>query len=641
MKYYNIGILLTRNCQEKCYYCFNYNGKKEETEVDLEYFKWILSKYSDLDLTVELSGGEPGLVRNILDVIEYLENSSFVKRWSILSNGLFRKKYGTLSDKYKKIYYIGEHLCLDIVDRNILYFDKEINFYNMEKNAVGIIILTERTTDSLIKNFDYFLGEGFFSNNLVLKTLTPKIQDVSEELRKKYDIFFNHYFNNETNLINPESLKTNTVGYTYFIRHFDKNQKEIEYCSSNSKYQFIDLDNKKLGMCSMQVEYCDKVDITEENIKKSINGELFKCNWWCIEKCNKPERGNILISRNKKERPWNFMIKEKSPSFSIKNNAYVKPEWFPITNVNETQLTKELEKTISEYIGVSDCVAICNGTTSIYLGMIGLGLKPGDKIILPSYSYPALHQSANMIGLETIICDIKKSTLCLDPDKVLNILDSVDGIKAIGIIEHLGRIDEDTLRIREICNERNIFMIEDSAQSFAHEYKGHKGGTIGDFGIFSFSGNKLLKAGRGGCLVTNNSDLANKVRDIRSNNGNFELSVILSGIVLNQINRLDEILEVRKKYCQLYKKYGVEFIQVPNDNYVGEHNIAGLHQNLNKFVDFCKNFNIQVRYKFYKSYLENSVATEIFSKYVELPYFGEFSEKEIQTVSNIYRMTSK
>ena len=85
----------------------------------------------------------------------------------------------------------------------------------------------------------------------------------------------------------------------------------------------------------------------------------------------------------------------------------------------------------------------------------------------------------------------------------------------------------------------------------------------------------------------------------------------------------------------------VPFIKVPNDIFVGEHNIAVLHNNLKKFTDYCKSFNIKIRFKYYPSLLKdiNSISNKIYNKYAELPYFGDFTEKEIKTVSNIYHMS--
>lgn len=283
---FNLEFLLTRKCNQNCYYCNNSTYCSSQVEVDLDYFKYILDIYYKLgvnSIRLEYSGGEPGVVSNIVDLIELSNSLSFVKKIFILSNGTLRKIFGNIQHLVgKKFDGYHEHTALDIVDKDILYFDDDITFFNSDYYVLHVLVLNDITLDSLTNNFDYFLDIGLFNRNIDFKLLTPKVEPVNATILNKTKLFYEKLFS--VNNLTKDTLSYASKNYSYIDRFI--NLSEVNICSRISIFQFIDLDNKKIGQCSMQVEQSQKYDISEENIKRALQGDLFTPNDFC-KKCIK------------------------------------------------------------------------------------------------------------------------------------------------------------------------------------------------------------------------------------------------------------------------------------------------------------------------------------------------------------------
>jgi hypothetical protein len=285
MSYYKLGILTTRICNQKCYYCNNYYDYTIKPEIDIDYVLYILNIFNKCgvdNLYIELSGGEPGLLSNLKELIDKILGLKYIKKLDILTNGYIRKYNTSLITDYNNIKYI-EHPCLNINDKILNYFYDDITFYNNIYNNVNqLIVMDDLTVTSLINNFNYFKNLKLFNNNIFFKLLTPKKQKLDDDLLVKYKKFFSMI------------KRTSGLNYHYlcmdelflYRKHFGEETKRL-ICSKISSMQYIDLQNKIIGQCSMNVDLCYKADITEENIKKTINGLLFTEEAECCKQCIK------------------------------------------------------------------------------------------------------------------------------------------------------------------------------------------------------------------------------------------------------------------------------------------------------------------------------------------------------------------
>lgn len=225
------------------------------------------------ELTIELSGGEPGLIENLIEIIELLKQQSFISEVSILSNGLVRKRFDiTKLFEYKHGYY-REHSQLDIVDKISLLFDPKMN-YDHKLPIEHVVILTPITLKSLLTNFEYWYSI-FKDKNVEFKLLTPKTFDPTNQLisdsLKFYEMLKNLSITNRTNRSISTGLKC--------IEQYKNKDKELQKsCSIQSKFRFIDVESMQFGRCSMDVVQSDYISLVDINkFKESINPMCYNC----------------------------------------------------------------------------------------------------------------------------------------------------------------------------------------------------------------------------------------------------------------------------------------------------------------------------------------------------------------------------
>ena len=216
-----------------------------------------------------------------------------------------------------------------------------------------------------------------------------------------------------------------------------------------------------------------------------------------------------------------------------------------------------LEKEFANYCGASFALATSSGTSSLLCSLIAMGLKPGDEIIVPAYTFVASYSSCIFTGLVPILAEIDES-LTIDPKDIEQRITS--RTKAIMPVHMLGNpCDMD--KIMAIARKYNLMVVEDCCQAAGASYKGKKVGTIGDIGAFSLNIFKTINSGDGGLVVTDNQTLyetAFGVHDqghkpnrfgvevgARSVLGlNFRMNEITGAAGLAQLRKLDKIVAV-------------------------------------------------------------------------------------------------
>lgn len=254
-------------------------------------------------------------------------------------------------------------------------------------------------------------------------------------------------------------------------------------------------------------------------------------------------------------RPW-FGEEEKKAI-----NSYMEEDGF-ITEFKNTEL---LEKKIANFTNTKECILVNNGTISLTLAALALGIKAGDEVIIPNYTMIAGPNSIQIFGGEPVFVDVEKETLCLDIEKTKEAI--TPKTKAIMLMSANGRYPKSGINaFVELCKSKNISLIEDAAQSLGSFYPdGSHIGSKGDIGSFSFSAPKIISTGQGGALITNDTKLASRLRKLkdfgRSSGGNdvhdsigynFKFTELQSVIGIEQMKKLPWRIE-RKK--DIYKRY--------------------------------------------------------------------------------------
>lgn len=179
----------------------------------------------------------------------------------------------------------------------------------------------------------------------------------------------------------------------------------------------------------------------------------------------------------------------------------------------EYKHTREFEERIEEYLKVDNAIVVNNGTISLSIALLSLGVKAGDNIIVPDMTMIATPNAVRFIGANPIFIDIDERGL-LNFELADKAIEEYD-IKAVIFVSLNGRsFNANGLEYINKWKNKNIGIIDDAAQSFGSKiYNGKFCGTFGcDIGSFSFSMPKIITTGQGGCLVTNNNDLAKKIR---------------------------------------------------------------------------------------------------------------------------------
>lgn len=246
------------------------------------------------------------------------------------------------------------------------------------------------------------------------------------------------------------------------------------------------------------------------------------------------------------------------------------------------------EEDLQSYAGVDNAAALTSGTAAIHLALIILGIERGDEVLVSSFTFsgsinPILYQGAVpvMIDSEPDTWNISPSIL---EEAIKDRIAKGKLPKAL-VLVHLYGMPAKLEEILFICEKYKIPIIEDAAEALGSSYKGKKLGAFGDFGVYSFNGNKIITTSGGGALLSDNEDwivksrfLATQARDAaphyqHSELGyNYRMSNIVAGIGRGQMLVLDEWVKKRREVNQFYRRVlegidGVEFLTEPSEDY--------------------------------------------------------------------------
>jgi len=177
----------------------------------------------------------------------------------------------------------------------------------------------------------------------------------------------------------------------------------------------------------------------------------------------------------------------------------------------EFKKTEEFEQMLCDYTGAKYCSVLPNGTITLVLAMLVLGIKSGDEVIVPDYTMIATPNAVRMAGAKPVLVDVDAS-LCMSTANVAQAITAKT--KAVIHVSVNGRAGE-LGALKLLCKKRGIHLIEDAAQSLGSFYKGKHLGRHGIIGSFSFSVPKIITTGQGGALITDNKKLYEKIEKLK------------------------------------------------------------------------------------------------------------------------------
>jgi dTDP-4-amino-4,6-dideoxygalactose transaminase len=224
--------------------------------------------------------------------------------------------------------------------------------------------------------------------------------------------------------------------------------------------------------------------------------------------------------------------------------------------------TLEFERAFAKFHGARHGIAVTNGTAALEVTMAGLGITAGDEVILPDFTFVATASAVLFANALPVLVDIDPETYCIDPDLVEAAI--TPRTKAI-IAVHMGGHPADLDRLQQIAKRKRLALVEDSSHAHASEWRGQRVGTFGVAGTFSFQSSKLITAGEGGIIISNNDKFEVQARSVHDcgrmpgewfyshfiYGSNYRLSEWQGAILNVQLSRLDEQTKRRHQNSRL------------------------------------------------------------------------------------------
>lgn len=276
-------------------------------------------------------------------------------------------------------------------------------------------------------------------------------------------------------------------------------------------------------------------------------------------------------------------------------------------------VTQCLETAFAKMLNVKYAVAVNNGSAALLMSLMALGIGPGDEVIVPNRTWIATAHAVKMVGAEAVFCDVQENVPIIDLDAMhKKITRRTRGIIPVSLNGRSVAID----RIHQLAKEYNLFVIEDACQALlSKESNKFYIGTRSHCGCFSFSMAKLLPTGQGGCIVTNDDNLYERLLLIRTQGVsdlinchqfhtfgfNFRITDLQSALALSQLGRLDKrkaSLVERYQYYETGLKKLEHVKLIPSDIAAGEVPLyieVLVMCSRNKIVSQLKEYGIETR----------------------------------------------
>lgn len=276
------------------------------------------------------------------------------------------------------------------------------------------------------------------------------------------------------------------------------------------------------------------------------------------------------------------------------------------------------EKNLSEYTGSRFTVATSNGTSALHAALHLVGVKPGDRVLIPALTFIATANAVMYCGAEPVFIDSESATLGMCPEKLEDYLKKnqngsrVAACVPMHVFGHPVKLNE----ILEVCARYNVPVVEDAAESLGSTYHDKHTGLLGRIGVLSFNGNKIITTGGGGALLIQDEALAKRAKHVTTTakiphawefihdevGFNYRLPNLNAALGCAQLEHLPQFLqnkrELAQSYIQFFSKKGIEVIQEPKASQSNYWLNAIKLKNLNEqqqFLEESKKKNIACR----------------------------------------------
>jgi len=446
------------------------------------------------------------------------------------------------------------------------------------------------------------------------------INSIAIPSHKDSDDLSNHPFG-EKNFIIPITKMENTNSI-YIESSCDRkdfqsielNPGEFFYFNGNTctHYNEKNIENK------LRVSLDFRIILYEDYIKYINTGFFKKTNPRDIQLNRKPTLmliGNYYQMTYKDDSLINMtnwykndkMIMQHRPTFGKEEADSCYQYMLEDNFVTENKKTKEFENMLCNYIGCKHCIMTTSGTSAIILALMSLDLQSGDEVIVPNYTMIATVNSIKLLNLVPVIIDVDEDTFTINLDIIkMNITSKTKAIIHVSLNNRYKNLHN----IVDFCNEKHIYLIEDSAQSLGCKINNKSLGTFGKIGCFSLSTPKIISTGQGGFCVTDDDEISKKINMIKnfgrkeSGKDNFEVfginlkfTDIQAVIGIEQLKKLDyRVYRMKEIYDLYYKelKHIVKMKEPLSDEWIPWF-IDIYIEDRDKLIAFLLNHNIQTR----------------------------------------------
>ena len=258
------------------------------------------------------------------------------------------------------------------------------------------------------------------------------------------------------------------------------------------------------------------------------------------------------------------LILTAGPSITEKEISYVNDAVSNGWNNKWNEYIIKFQDAFARYIGVKHALATSSCTGAMHLGLKSFGIKENDEVIIPDITWIATASSVTYVNAKPIFVDVELDTWCIDPESIRKAITSkTKAIMPVHLYGNTANMD----KIMEIAEKNNLIVIEDAAPALGADYKGRKIGSCGHCSAFSFQGAKTITTGEGGMLLTNDSEKFTKMEKF-GNHGRsldkvmwndeiglkYNISNIQAALGLAQIERIDELVDKKRKIFQWYSE---------------------------------------------------------------------------------------
>lgn len=269
------------------------------------------------------------------------------------------------------------------------------------------------------------------------------------------------------------------------------------------------------------------------------------------------------------------MINVSGPSITQKEIDYVTDAvtnaWYSNANI----YNEKFEKAFADYIGVGYAITLPSCTSAIHLSLVAAGIGEGDEVIVPDITWIASAAPINYVDAKPVFVDIDSRSWCMSVESFkAAITPKTKAVIPVNLYGNISEMDD----ICKIARDNGIFVLEDAAESIGSEYKGHKAGSLGDVGVFSFHGSKTMTTGEGGMLVTDNKEIYEKCLVLRDHGRSscgkmfwndqvafkYKMSSMQAALGLAQLERIDELVAKKRQIFEWYRQglAGVKGLQL-------------------------------------------------------------------------------